>query len=193
MHENKENMRSYNHSTINNSFYKLSLKECESAITKLKHIRPIIQNQNTKQKKQAHQGYKKRERILESTSAASRNNTLIDREKTNSNFRKNNFLTSGSKTRAFAFSLYDKDMEICTRTAASINNTRQSINIDAALTNHLSLLAYASEQLLYDQLRNAQIFHEELRRLEIAKWLSSRSAQERQEYLTRNPSILQFP
>lgn len=77
------------------------------------------------------------------------------------------------------------DMDVCRQTAIRLNDVRESITVDPQLANHLSHLVFVSNQYLFDQQRSMFFFHEQLKQVEIAKWLSSKTADERHEYLER--------
>ncbi len=85
----------------------------------------------------------------------------------------------------FCINITDSDIEVCRQTAIRLNSIRESITVDPHLANHLSHLSFVSNQYLFDQQRSMFMFHEQLKQVEIAKWLNSRSAEERQEYIDR--------
>lgn len=85
----------------------------------------------------------------------------------------------------FCIHITDSDIEVCRQTAIRLNSIRESITVDPHLANHLSHLSFVSNQYLFDQQRSMFVFHEQLKQVEIAKWLNSRSAEERQEYIDR--------
>lgn len=85
----------------------------------------------------------------------------------------------------FCIHITDNDIEVCRQTAIRLNSIRESITVDPHLANHLSHLSFVSNQYLFDQQRSMFMFHEQLKQVEIAKWLNSRSAEERQEYIDR--------
>ena len=67
-----------------------------------------------------------------------------------------------------------------------LDNQRQlGLAYSSQLANHLSHLVFVSNQYLFDQQRSMFFFHEQLKQVEIAKWLSSKTADERHEYLER--------
>lgn len=85
----------------------------------------------------------------------------------------------------FHIHINQADMEICRQTAIRLNDVRQSIAVDPLLANHLCHLAFVSNQHLFEQQRNMFIFHEEQKRVEISKWLSTKTEAERVEYANR--------
>ena len=85
----------------------------------------------------------------------------------------------------FRIALNNDDLDICKRTAMQLHKIRESIVVDVALVNHLSMLAFTREQFQYEQQRKAYLLQEEYRQLEITKWLSTKSEEEREEYYNR--------
>jgi len=85
----------------------------------------------------------------------------------------------------FHIHVTNNDMDVCRRTAIRLNDVRESITVDPQLANHLSHLIFVSNQYLFDQQRSMFFFNEQLKQVEIAKWLSSKTAEERQEYIER--------
>lgn len=89
----------------------------------------------------------------------------------------------------FQFSLDQTDMDICRNTANQMNEIRHSIIIDMELASHLNLLAFSSEQILFNQQRNAFMFYEQMKQIEITNWLNTKSDEERKLYLERTQQI----
>ena len=103
---------------------------------------------------------------------------------------RNNYPHMPSK---FHIHVADHDMEVCRQTAIRLNDVRESISVDPLLANHLSHLVFVSNQYLFDQQRSMFFFNEQLKQVEIARWLSSKTAEEQQEYIERmrvDPSAL---
>lgn len=93
----------------------------------------------------------------------------------------------------FHIHVADQDLEVCRQTAIRLNDVRESITVDPLLANHLSHLVFVSNQYLFDQQRSMFFFNEQLKQVEIARWLSSKTAEEQQEYIERmrlDPSAL---
>jgi hypothetical protein len=80
------------------------------------------------------------------------------------------------------------DMDICRQTASNLFQVRESIRPDPALQAHLAMLQFNITHFMLDQQRKALYHQEQVRQLEIAKWLSTKSEEEQREYLDRQQS-----
>ena len=85
----------------------------------------------------------------------------------------------------FAIAITNQDLDICRKTAMQLHEIRESIVVDQALINHLNIVAFTREQFQFEQQHKASIFQAEHKRLEVTKWLSTKSEKERQEYYQR--------
>jgi hypothetical protein len=77
------------------------------------------------------------------------------------------------------------DMDICRQTASNLFQIRESIRPDPALQAHLAMLQFNITHFMLDQQRKMLYHQEQVRQLEIAKWLSTKSEEEQREYLDR--------
>lgn len=106
----------------------------------------------------------------------------VNRPTHHSEYNRSNVRRVPSK---FCIHITDNDIEVCRQTAIRLNSVRESITVDPHLANHLSHLSFVTNQYLFDQQRSMFVFHEQLKQMELAKWLNSRSAEERKEYIDR--------
>jgi hypothetical protein len=77
------------------------------------------------------------------------------------------------------------DMDICRQTASNVFQIRESIRPDPALQAHLAMVQFNITHFMLDQQRKALYHQEQVRQLEIAKWLSTKSEEEQREYHQR--------
>lgn len=78
-----------------------------------------------------------------------------------------------------------QDVELSKRTIAQERSVWTSLRCDSALQRHLGLLAYASNHFMMQQQQKAFYVQEQIRQAEVAKWLSSKTEEERREYIER--------
>lgn len=83
----------------------------------------------------------------------------------------------------YKFNVTNQDIEVCRQTAIQLNDVRESIKVDPRLFHHLNILACLSAQNMFNQQRNAFTFQEQLKQIEVMKWLNSKTEEERKEYL----------